>query len=114
MLRRLGGHCSREITDGMLRSDKFGKLSIPDEADKYCDVCQRGKFARPPVPKKSVGDRSAYPGLKWHTDVIGPFRADRHGYKYVVNFVDDANGYVWAQALKKKIDAFEAFKDFLK
>ena len=114
VLHRLGGHCSREITDGMLRSGKFGKLSMPDEADKYCDVCQRGKFARPPVPKKSVGDRSAYPGLKWHTDVIGPFRADRHGYKYVVNFVDDATGYIWARALKKKSDACEAFRDFLK
>ena len=87
---------------------------MPDEADKYCDVCQRGKFARPPVPKKSIGDRSAYPGLKWHTDVIGPFRADRHGYKYVVNFVDDATGYIWARALKKKSDACEAFRDFLK
>ena len=114
VLHRLGGHCSREITDGMLRSGKFGKLSMPDEADKYGDVCQRGKFARPPVPKKSVSDRSAYPGLKWHTDVVGPFRADRRGYKYVVNFVDDATGYVWASALKKKSDACAAFEVFIK
>ena len=46
--------------------------------------------------------------------MIGPFRADRHGYEYVVNFVDDATGYIWAQALKKKCDACEAFKGFLK
>ena len=52
-LHRLGGHCSPEITDGVLRSGKFGKLSMPDEMDEYCGICQRAKFARPPVPKKS-------------------------------------------------------------
>ena len=87
---------------------------MPDEADTHCEICQRGKFARPPVPQMPVGDCSAYPGLKWHTEVVGPFRAVCRDYKYVVNFVDGATGYVWASALKKKSDACGAFEVLIK
>ena len=114
VLHRLGGHCSKEVTDGMLRSGRYGKLSMPDDADKHCDICQRAKFARPPVPSRSAStQRSSMPGLKWHTDVIGPFRPDRDGFRYIVNFVDDATSYTWARAMKLKSDTSTAFEEFL-
>ena len=86
---------------------------MPDDADKHCDICQRAKFARPPIPSQSQSARSSRPGFKWHTDVIGPFKPDRDGFRYVVNFVDDATGYTWARAMKLKSDTASAFKDFL-
>lgn len=66
-----------------------------------------------PTPTQCESARSSRPAFKWHTDVIGPFKPEKGGFRYIVNFVDDAIGYTWARAMKLKSDIASAFKNFL-
>ena len=90
-VHRLAGHPSREVTDGMVRSGKFGRIAMPDERDKFCEVCARAAFTRPPVIKSGL-PRTTRVGKRWHADLAGPFKRDRKGIKYAMNIVDDATG----------------------
>ena len=77
-VHRLAGHPSREVTDGMVRSGKFGRLAMPDERDKFCEVCARAAFTRPPVIHSGT-PRTERIGKRWHADLAGPFKRDRNG-----------------------------------
>ena len=112
-VHRLAGHPSREVTDGMVRSGKFGRIPMCDERDKFCEVCARAAFSRPPV-LKGTASRTQLIGQRWHTDLAGPFKRDRNGVKYAMNILDDATGYVYVAGLKKKSDAVAGFKGFIR
>ena len=107
-VHRLAGHPSREVTDGMVRSGKFGRIAMPDERDKFCEVCARAAFTRPPVIH-SGSPRTKRIGKRWHANLAGPFKRDRNGVEYVMNIVDDTTGYVYATGLKSKKDALPEF-----
>ena len=110
-VHRLAGHPSREVTDGMVRSGKFGRIAMPDERDKFCEVCARAAFTRPPVIH-SGSPRTKRIGKRWHADLAGPFKRDRNGVKYVMNVVDDTAGYVYATGLKSKKGRCTWFQKF--
>ena len=60
---------------------------------------------------KSATSRATKPLELVHTDVHGPMPVQtREGYKYWICFVDDATRLVAITPLKRKSDAFEAFK----
>ena len=84
-----------------------------DERDKFCEVCARAAFSRPPV-LKGTASRTQHIGQRWHTDLAGPFKRDRNGVKYAMNILDDATGYVYVAGLKKKSDAVAGFKGFIR
>lgn len=115
-VHRAAGHSSRELTDLMLRRGFFGDAlrSLPArvrECDKWCDICQRAAFVRPPVPKKTANTRRAkLPGQRWHSDVCGPFPAAPGGERYMVTFVDDRTGLVHVSAVKRKKHAARAIQ----
>ena len=112
-VHRRMGHPSRAVTDALVRSSQFGRLTMCDERDKFCEKCARAAFYRPkPVKTNSV--KSAYRGAKWHVDLAGPFPKDRKGHQYTMNMVDDCSGLFWGTTLKSKDEAIKGLKEFLK
>lgn len=113
LVHRRMGHPSRAVTDGLVRSGKFGYIPMCDERDKFCEKCARAAFFRP-TQIKGKTTKSALRGAKWHVDLAGPFRPDRKGHKYTMNMVDDCSGFFWGTTLKSKDQAVKGLKEFLR
>lgn len=78
-----------------------------------CEPCLAGKLHRTHVPKTAQTRATALLQLV-HSDVHGPIRTQsRHGYKYWITFIDDYSRTWFVHPLKKKSDAFDAFKHFV-
>ena len=112
LVHRRMGHPSRAVTDGLVRSGKFGYIPMCDERDKFCEKCARAAFFRP-TPIKGTTTKSVLRGAKWHVDLAGPFRPDRRGHKYTMNMVDDCSGLFWGTTLKSKDHAVKGLREFL-
>ena len=112
LIHRRMGHPSRAVTDGLVRSGKFGYIPMCDERDKFCEKCAKAAFFRP-TQIKGTTTKSALRGAKWHVDLAGPFRPDRKGHKYTMNMVDDCSGLFWGTTLKSKDQAVKGLKEFL-
>ena len=85
------------------------KLDSNEKPDPICEPCIAGKQHR--IVNKTATNRTTKPLELVHTDVHGPMPIQtREGYKYWICFVDDATRLVAITPLKRKSDAFEAFK----
>jgi hypothetical protein len=47
LVHRKMSHPSRAVTDGLVRSGKFGYIPMCDERDKFCEKCTKAAFFRP-------------------------------------------------------------------
>ena len=106
------GHPSRAVTDGLVRSGKFGYIPMCDERDKFCECCSRAAFYRP-ANTRQTHVKTSLRGSKWHVDLAGPFEPDRHGHRYAMNMVDDCSGMFWGTTLRTKKGAARGFIEFL-
>ena len=76
-----------------------------------CEPCLAGKMNALPFPRLS--SRAANPLNLIHTDLHGPFKVQTHsGYCYWILFIDDHTCFRVKYFLRKKDEAFEAFKLF--
>jgi len=82
-----------------------------EKPDMVCEPCLAGKMRSNPFP--SSPSRSTKPLELVHSDLHGPLPVPtRDGYCYWITFIDDATSYCGAMKLKRKSDAFDAFKMF--
>ena len=82
-----------------------------EKPDVVCEPCLAGKMRSNPFP--SSPSRSTQPLELIHSDLHGPLPVPtREGYRYWITFIDDATSYHAAMKLKRKSDAFDAFKMF--
>ena len=112
LVHRRMGHPSRAVTDGLVRSGKFGYIPMCDERDKFCECCSRAAFYRP-ANTRQTHVKTSLRGSKWHVDLAGPFEPDRHGHRYAMNMVDDCSGMFWGTTLRTKKGAARGFIEFL-
>jgi hypothetical protein len=92
--------------EGLVTGMTFASSTKPDIV---CEPCLAGKMHSNPFPSSS--SRATQPLELVHSDLHGPLPvAARDGYRYWMTFIDDATTHRAAMKLKKKSDAFEAFK----
>ena len=83
-----------------------------DLPDPICEPCIAGKQHRSHVSRLASHHASG-PLQLVHSDVHGPLPVQsRNGYKYWITFIDDYSRHWSVMALRKKSDAFAAFKQF--
>jgi hypothetical protein len=87
------------------------KLNSKLPPDPICEPCLAGKMHASPFPTSD--HRAKEPLELVHTDVHGPTPAASHqGYRYWALFKDDHTRFRCGIPMKKKSDAFSAFKVF--
>lgn len=108
-------HLNVEDVRKVVREDLVTGLKLTSKAapDPICEPCLAGKQHRGPIPKVATHRRSDLLGLV-HSDVHGPLPVEgRGGYRYWILFIDDASRFWVVIPLRKKSDAFAAWKQFV-
>jgi len=86
-------------------------ITSDEKPDPVCEPCLAGKMHSHPFP--STHHRALKPLELVHSDLHGPLPVRTHeGYRYWITFIDDATSYRAAMMLKRKSDAFDAFRTF--
>ena len=86
-------------------------LNSAVKPDPVCEPCLAGKMRSNPFPTSS--SRASKPLELIHSDIHGPLPVCAiGGYGYWITFIDDCMSFKAAMALKRKCDAFNAFKTF--
>ena len=99
-----------KLAKGLAVGFSLEDIADPD-ATIQCDACSRSKSTRLPFPKSSL-NRSAKLLHLVHSDLAGPFQTSLAGAHYYITFIDDHSRYTWVSYLKRKGDAFDAFKQW--
>jgi hypothetical protein len=110
--RRLAHHNYADVRK-MIREKLVTGMEInsSDKPDPICEPCLAGKMKSNPFP--STGNRAKEPLELVHSDLHGPLPVQSHtGARYWMTFIDDYSDFKGAVPLKKKSDAFNAFKIF--
>jgi len=112
MHRRLG-HLNMRAVKQLFKKDMVRGIVLPEKHLKstpsICECCVRGKMQRTPLPKSSTREGEIL-GLV-HSDLWGPSPVMSLGGRfYFISFTDDSARYSWISYLRKKSEAFEAFK----
>src|SRR6266545_2591247 len=110
--RRCCHHNLADITrmhkEGLVTGMTFGSST---KLDIVCEPCLAGKMHSNPFPSSS--SRATQPLELVHSDLHGPLPVvTREGYHYWMTFIDNATSHHAAMQLKRKSDAFEAFKTY--
>ena len=101
-IRRL---LSVNLVTGLMLDSKAGP-------DPVCEACKAGKMHADPFPTSST--RASRPLQLVHSDVHGPVKVPTHqGYRYWVSFIDDFSRLKAVYLLKRKLETFAAFKQFM-
>jgi len=88
------------------------ELDSSSKPDPICEPCLAGKMHRGPIPKVAQHRADKPLGLV-HSDLHGPLPVQsRRGHCYWMTFIDDESRYSVAIPLKKKSEAFDAFKRY--
>lgn len=97
---------------GMIRGVKLTKKEL-EFIPPLCAACAKGKATRASFPKSKSGRAKNMLDLV-HSDLWGPAPVQTiHGTRYAMTFTDDSSSWVWVYYLKRKSDAFAAFKEWL-
>ena len=86
-------------------------LNSAVKPDPVCEPCLAGKMRSNPFPPSS--SHASKPLELIHSDIHGPLPVCAIvDYRYWITFIDDCTSFKAAMALKRKSDAFNAFKTF--
>ncbi|THH03395.1 hypothetical protein EW145_g6293 [Phellinidium pouzarii] len=103
------GDVKKLIQEDLVKGIVVKSMDLPDP---ICEPCIAGKQHRSNVSKLASHHASGLLELV-HSDVHGPLPVQtRHGYHYWITFIDDHSRHWAVMPLKKKSDAFAAFKHF--
>ncbi len=108
--RRCAHHSHATITK-LIQGDLVVGLvvSSKNQPDPICEACLAGKMTSGPFP--SSDSISEHPLELVHSDLHGPLPvASPEGYRYWMTFIDDCTKLQAVMYLRRKSDAFEAFK----
>jgi hypothetical protein len=88
------------------------KLDSKAEPDLVCKAYKAGKMHADPFPTLST--RASRPLQLVHSNAHGPVKVSstHQGYRYWVSFIDDFSRFKSVYLLKRKSEAFGAFKQF--
>ena len=109
--RRLG-HLNHDSIKTMLKHNLVTGLTMDSLAkpDPICEPCLAGKMHANPFPSS---DNRAIEVLELiHSDLHHLDITSHGGYNYWITFIDDCSKFKAAVPLKRKSDAFDAFKQF--
>jgi hypothetical protein len=110
--RRLGHHNHDYVKKLHFKHMVTGmKIDVKSKPDPICEPCLAGKMKANPFPSSDT--RAAAPLELVCIDLKGPIHVKSFGgYQYWAIFIDDHSRFKYAIALKRKSDAFQAFKQF--
>ena len=93
-----------ELVTGMV-------INLDEQPDVICEPCLAGKMHSNPFPPSL--NRALQPLELIHSDLHGPLPVQtREGFRYWITFIDDCTSFRAAILLRKKSDAFDAFRTF--
>ena len=118
-----GGGCARrgkrQRSNGLTDISKMRKgelvtgmvINSDEQPDVICEPCLAGKMHSNPFPPSP--NRALHPLELIHSDLHGPLPVQTcEGYRYWITFIDDCTSFRAAMLLRKKSDAFHAFRTF--
>lgn len=77
----------------------------------HCDICEFEKNHR--VPYLPSLNKCTEPFSVIHSDIWGPAKVETLSQtRYLITFIDKCTRITWISLLRKKSDAYIAFKDF--
>ena len=100
------------VKKGLIKGVTLSKkeLSI---TPPMCAACAKGKATRASFPPSKSEHADKVLGLV-HSDLWGPSPVQTiTGTRYVITFTDDKSRWTWVAFLKRKSEAFTAFKEWL-
>ena len=92
-----------ELAEGLI-------LTSNHKPDPICEPCLAGKMHADPFPSSDTRATKVLELI--HSDVHDVGIKSPSGYRYWITFIDDKSRYKAVSLLKKKSEAFAAFKDF--
>ena len=108
------GHISLARLKSLVEHNMVSDLSLPSipaaSSLPVCPACMEGKQTHEPFPQSA--SRRSLPLELVHSDLHGPIPPTVTGYKYWISFTDDASRYWRCWLLRKKSEAFDAFKQY--
>ncbi|KIY68249.1 hypothetical protein CYLTODRAFT_443449 [Cylindrobasidium torrendii FP15055 ss-10] len=108
------GHINTEQVRKMIQNGLVDgvKLTSASKPDPVCEPCIAGKQHRHNVPRNPHTPSERLLSIV-HSDLKGPIpTATQEGYRYWITFIDDSSR-IWAlHFLRRKSEAFAAFKEF--
>lgn len=88
------------------------RLDWQTKPDPICEPCLAGKMHANPFPARDSSARSKEPLGIIHSDLHQMKVRSRKGHQYWITFIDECTELRVVVFLKRKSDAFEAFKTF--
>ena len=97
-----------------LQSVATGMTITQSKQNSTCTTCTTNKMTKCPkiqdIPQKCAKE----PLDRVHTDICGPINpTSREGYKYVINFIDEASSMLFVYFLRTKDEAYIALKQLI-
>nr|CCA19526.1 AlNc14C73G4952 [Albugo laibachii Nc14] len=105
-------HLAYDTVERMAGSD----IRLTDRSRPNCLTCAQGKQSKKNQSKKDTGKNAPNDKLGGviGSDIKGPVTPrDRHGNRYLINFVDYSTNYVRLFVAKNKIEATKNVEHFL-
>jgi hypothetical protein len=100
------------VHKGTITGVKLSKKEL-STTPPMCASCAKGKATRVSFPASKSGHAKHILDLV-HSDLWGPAPVQSvSGHRYIITFTDDKSHWVWAYYLKRKSEAFTAFKEWL-
>ena len=98
-IHRKLNHPSKAVTDEEYLSGKHARGSIdktiyktlPHDAEKYCVICNQGKFTRQRQSLFQDPNKHVRPGEVWHADVVGPLPTSSKGHRSLITLNEKSN-----------------------
>ena len=100
----------KSLVEHKMVSDQVLPSVPPASSIPICSACLDGKQTRDSFPL--TASRRSVPLELVHSDLHGLLPATVNGYKYWISFTDDASWFRRCWLLKKKSEAFDAFKQY--
>ncbi|KAG6617822.1 Integrase catalytic core protein [Phytophthora cinnamomi] len=109
------GHLAFDTLERMADAPGSG-VKLTSRVRLNCLTCAQGKQHKVNQSKKDTGQNAPVDkiGGVICSDIKGPMTPrDRHGNRYMINFVDHSSNYVRAFLAKNKVEATKKFEHFL-
>lgn len=109
----LMGHVSMDAAKNMIEQNAIVGIKLRDQKTSFCEACIHAKQQKKAIPDERSSPRATAYGDLVHTDVWGPARiSSLRGKQYIVTFTDDYSLETQVSFVKKKSEAFEAYKHY--
>jgi hypothetical protein len=107
------GHADIHGLQNMVKKGVVTGIKLTDDKAGFCKGCAMGILKREPFPHQRSSPTAKTYGGKVFSDVWGPAPKESLGGKlYFVVFVDNKSDEVVVTGLRKKSDAFDAYKHY--